>query len=618
MSVQPWIRQSLLRRRLPMICCALATLGNVPACAAPIFTDVTQSAGIIHAQGPIGPAAMTGGAAAGDYDNDGDVDLFFTRYGSADILYRNNANGTFTNVSVAAGFTQSLPTNAAAWGDVDNDGDLDLYVTAADTKRFYLYVNDGAGHFSEDAVARGAQAPAARNGAGVQQSINGQSVTFGDYDRDGFLDVFTGSWGGSVAYSGSRLLRNRGAEAPGFFEDVTAAVGLDVYRSTNTYRFTGQFTDLDRDGHTDLAIASDFGTSQLFWNNGDNTFVDGTLAAGVGTDQNGMGSAIADADGDGDLDWFVTAISQGGELGGNRLYLNNGDRTFTDGTTAAGVRNGGWAWGTGFLDFDNDGDNDLVATNGWNSEWGPDLTVFWQNNGQGTFADVTSSVVAGTPDNLSGRGLVHLDYDDDGDLDVVIVNNGDFPILYRNDGGNDGNFLRVKPIGVESNRNGIGALVTVTPDASVPEDAMIWEIDGGSSFLSQHDFTAHFGLGGRDQSIDKVVVEWPSGVIDVYLHVSPNTTLDAIEGMGSLTTIHGDFNLDGLIDAADLEVWKASFGHRYDGHDFLVWQRNIVGSSPDHTSGVGAVPEPSQPNQWVMLVVCAGLRYAVTSTRAPA
>ena len=295
---------------------------------------------------------------------------------------------------------------------------------------------------------------------------------------------------------------------PGQFEDVTHAAGLDVYRQAlalpdTAYRFQPQFSDLDRDGHLDVVFSSDSRTSQLFWNNGDGTFTDGTLAAGVGTDKSGMGSALGDYDRDGDLDWFVTAIFDTPFLGanpGNRLYRNNGNRTFTDVTTAAGVRNSGtgselsWGWGAAFLDYDNDSDQDLAMTNGWIAlGYGGDHTTLRQNNGDGTFTDV--SVASGITDTGQGRGLLRVDYDADGDLDFLIANYGAAPILYRNDGGNDANWLRVKTEGTISNRDGIGAFIKVVPDADLPEQFQVWEVGSGDSYLSQSELTAHFGLG---------------------------------------------------------------------------------------------------------------------------
>jgi hypothetical protein len=542
---------------------------------------------------------MTGGAAAGDFDGDGLVDLFFTRIDAADVLYRNTGSG-FENVSASAGFTQTLPTNGVATGDIDNDGDLDLYVTGSDSARHFLYVNDGAGHFAEQAISRGAAVSAP-----LSWTRRGQSAALGDYDRDGFLDILTSDHSRPTDISGARLLRNLGAAKPGHFQDVTHAAGLDVYRTPlavpdTSYRFTPQFSDVDRDGHTDILFTADSRTSQLFWNNGDGTFTDGTLAAGVGTDKSGMGSALGDYDRDGDLDWFVTAIFDTPFLGvhpGNRLYRNNGNRTFTDVTTAAGVRNSGWGWGTTYFDYDNDGHLDLMATNGFVSGgYAGDRTMLWRNNADGTFADV--GVDSGVTDTGQGRGLLHLDYDDDGDLDVVVVNYAAAPILYRNDGGNEANWLRVKTQGTVSNRDGIGALITVVPDMSRVEDFQVWEVSAGGSFLSQAETVAHFGLADFSEPVDLVTIAWPSGVKQQFVDVAINSLLVAQE------PLPGDFNGDGHVDRDDLPPWLADFGATgalvaadgdfdgdADGTDFLVWQRRL-GLSARPVAAPATIPEP--------------------------
>jgi hypothetical protein len=549
---------------------------------------------------------MTGGAAAGDFDGDGLVDLFFTRIDAPDVLYHNTGTG-FVDVSATAGFTNTLPTNGVASGDIDNDGDLDLYVTANSHNRFYLYMNDGAGHFTEQAVSRGAEVQAAGSG-----TWRGMGVAMGDYDRDGYLDILTSDYNRPMSNNGSRLLRNLGATNPGHFEDVTHAAGLDVHRQAlnvpNTvYRFQPQFTDLDRDGHTDIVFSSDDRTSQLFWNNGNGTFTDGTTAAGVGTDKSGMGNVLGDYDGDGDLDWFITAIFDTPFLGvnpGNRLYRNNGNRTFTDVTTAAGVRNSGagsevsWGWGTALFDYDNDTDLDLAMTNGWpNLGYTGDDTTLRRNNGNGTFTDVTTS--SGITDTGQGRGLLQLDFDSDGDQDVLIANYGATPILYRNDGGNDGNWLKVKTQGTLSNRDGIGALVTVIPDLDQPTLALIREIHSGDSYLTQSEMTAHFGLGSLAGTVDQVTVAWPSGIVQEFHNIAVNSLLMVREGL------LGDFNADLLVDGTDLTVWNTEFGMTgaalaadanwdgvVDGQDFLVWQHQY-GSSFSLMNAALAVPEPS-------------------------
>ena len=613
------------------IAAALAVMLAVGArpemASAVVYTNVTTIAGITYKQNHnVAPGALlqTGGAAAADYDNDGWVDLLVTRLDGADVLYRNLGNGTFQNVAAASGFTAGLPTNGPAWGDIDNDGDKDLYVTSCgDTgvgaTRFYLYVNDGAGHFTEEAVQRGADI------GGVFRY--GMSVTYGDYDSDGYLDIHTNDWASDTSESTSRLLHNLGAANPGHFEDVTAAAGLDVYRpshfyggatDTNAYRFSSTFTDLDRDGHPDLAIAGDFKTSQIFWNNGDGTFTDGTTAAGVGADEDGMGTTIGDFDGDGRMDWFISALVNvpgGADHAGNFLYRNNGDRTFTDATDAAGVRNSGWSWGTTFLDQDNDRDLDLFVTNGWDPNL-PDQSHVYQNN-SGVFTDVSNA--AGVTDNKLGRGLLSFDYDNDGDLDVFIVNHGNNPILYRNDGGNANDWLKIKVQGTDSSRDGIGAFITVDPDSSVVGDEIVREINAGSNFLSQNDLTAHFGLGPSAGTVDLVTVVWPSGAVQQLSNVSANQILDVVE-----SALLGDYNHNLIVDAADYVVWRNQLGSTgsglaADGNgdnmvnqlDYSVWKANYGATAGGAAAATqyASVPEPST----VLLLVVGALIVANVS-----
>jgi hypothetical protein len=304
------------------------------------------------------------------------------------------------------------------------------------------------------------------------------------------------------------------------------------------YAFTSRFSDLDQDGWVDLAVASDFQSSRLFWNNRDNTFTEATRAANVGTDHTGMGSTIADYDNDGDNDWFVSCINDALPGEGNRMYRNQGSRYFQDFTdTNAGdpdaIRNAGWGWGTAFFDYDNDMDYDLIMTNGFpavGTSWETDRSQLWRNLGgplSPLFEDV--SVAAGIQDTRQGKGLLTFDYDNDGDLDVFIVNNAAAPILYRNNGGNANNWLRVQPVGTVSNRDGLGAQITITPDLASPGEFIIWEVNGGSHFLSQSEFAAHFGLGALVGPLGKVSIRWPSGVLQEFTNVVVNSTLVAVE-----------------------------------------------------------------------------------------
>ena len=542
------------------------SLVTLQAMAQPHFTDVTAAAGINHihtATGPGTPQLMAGGAAAGDYNGDGWVDLFVTRADNhTDVFYRNLGNGTFVDDTLNAIGANSLATstNGAAFGDIENDGDLDLYLTAEDDTRNYLFINDGNGIFSEMAQARGA----AIEGKDMHY---GTGVAFGDYNRDGFLDIYAAEWRGNVHddaakfVSNSRLLRNQGLSNPGFFTDQTEAARVTMPNQftlygEGVYSFSPRFSDLDGDGWPDLTVVTDFRGSRLFWNTGDGlTFADGTEAAGVGLDKNGMGSAIGDYNGDGLLDWFVTSIEQFNN--GNRLYRNEGGRVFSNQTDNAQVRNGGFGWGTAFFDYDNDRDEDIVMTNGWpNYISNTDQVKLFQNDA-GVFTEIATD--AGMTDTGQGRGLLTFDYDMDGDLDVFIVNNNGKPVLYRNDSDNDNDFLRLKLRGTVSNRDAIGAFITVTPDRNDPSNAMVREIDGGSHFLSFSESTAHFGLGPNNESVDLVSVRWPSGQIQQFEHLSPNS-LYAIEEGGEPILVRlpepSTLGLFGIGSCLILHLWR--------------------------------------------------------------
>jgi hypothetical protein len=250
------------------------------ASEAQTFTDVTQTAGVSYDQGDVfaettaHAPATTGGAAVGDFDGDGWEDLYVTRLLEPDILFRNLGDGTFEDVTTSAGLVQEIPTNGAGWCDVDNDGDLDLYVTGNGTYRHFLHINDGNGHFTEEAIQRNASTQTSNIHAGF-------SVNFGDYDRDGWIDMHTTEVQRALtlAQSHRRLLHNLGASSPGHFEDVTEAAG--VMPILENYSFSSAFTDLDQDGWPDLLITSDFASSELLWNNGDGTFTEAFSASGL-------------------------------------------------------------------------------------------------------------------------------------------------------------------------------------------------------------------------------------------------------------------------------------------------------------------------------------------------
>ncbi len=495
------------------------------------FVDVTLAAGAsyLHHEGNpengcllisgafCTPERMAGGAAVADVDADGDLDLFATRLEGPNLLLCNRlvetGSATFEDCIAASGLDAvAVNGNGAAFGDLDGDGDPDLYVTAIATSRFHLFVNDGAGHFSEEAVARGAAIESAFTHAGF-------GVEIGDYDGDGWLDIHTNEWGAQVfATLGQetdhpvhmRLLRNRGAAQPGYFDDVTVAAGVAIPLE-DAWGFSSALRDLDGDGALDLAIAADFGNSKLFWNDGDGTFSEGGALAGVATDENGMGSTIGDIDGDGDLDWFVTSIYDAAGtcptqpncpfgVSGNRFYRNEGGRVFSDrtGDAATGLRDGGWGWGTALFDYDLDGDLDLAMTNGVDypdteseDAYGADPMRLWRNDGADSWTEVAQA--EGLTDTRSGKGLLVFDYDADGDLDLFVVNNAATPVLYQNQTRTVGgpHWLRVRVLD-ENGADALGARVTLRLDGAAAQERTIAST---SLFLGASDPAAHFGLG---------------------------------------------------------------------------------------------------------------------------
>ena len=534
--------------------------------SATLFRDATESSGLMYVQhearqpgnclfdnmsreteeeqrGTLCDAErMTGGAAAGDFDGDGAIDLIVTRLDGHDLLYRNRGDGRFDEVSAEVGLSDwNLASNGALWGDIDNDGDLDLFITTVGDTRHYLFINQG-GEFTEEAIERGTAVETGDRRIGF-------SATFGDYDRDGFLDLHVTEWRPSQlvgeASAGVRLLRNRGADAPGYFEDVTESAGVAMEQvvsqtqqdlTVGTFAFGSTFVDLDGDGWPELAVSSDFGTSRLFWNNGDGTFTDGTLDARVGTAQNAMGTTFGDYDADGDLDWFVTSVysssrgSPGGDeegtKDGNRLFRNDGDRRFSDATDQAGVRNGSWGWGAAFFDADNDGDLDLTMTNGMlmMPGYGADAMRYWENQGKGTFRSRSTEV--GLDDIEDGKGLLIFDADGDGDLDVFVVNNASEPRLYLNQSRGAGSWLRVTLEGTISNRQGLGARVSVNA-VGLPEQ--IREMGVSSHFLGQSESALHFGLSDADTA--DLIIRWPaSGYITTLNGVPADHWIHVTEG----------------------------------------------------------------------------------------
>lgn len=533
------------------------------------FSDVTAEAGLAVPQIPdvdaracqqtpfrqcgLEAPLFTGGAAVADYDNDGDADIFLPRFEAPSLLFRNRGDGSFEEVGMASGLGEIHRASGAAWLDIENDGDLDLYILTVGEPRYFFYLNLGDGTFREEAHAHNLDFES-------PEIHQGFSIATGDFDRDGYVDLHINEWQNDLKYqttNRARLLHNIGQAMPGVFEDVTEQFGVNMFGiapgnvdedepvEDNLFgvsTFTSTFTDLDRDGWPDLVVAADFGKSRLFWNVNGNSFIDGTDVAGVGTDENGMGSAIGDFDGNGQLDWFVTAIfcdlprcEDGapwpGGVSGNRLYLNQGDRRFEDATDAAHVRDAGWGWGTTAFDSDNDGDLDLAATNGVTISdvlfrpYYDDQMRYWENLGAGIFKD--KSTEAGLDDRGDGKGMVHLDYDGDGDLDLLIVNHVTGPLLYRNDLPTGHHWLRLKLEGTQSNAQALGTWVELVRADGVK---LVRELRGAGQYLGQSEQVLHFGLGKQD-TITSLQIIWPNGMIQEVIAPGIDRVLEIVEGL---------------------------------------------------------------------------------------
>ncbi len=512
------------------------------------FTEVTLSSGIDYIQysgDPIiadlsGSNVMAGGAAAGDFDNDGWIDLFVTRFDGNDILYKNNGDGTFVDVTANSKISQAMFSSGAGWADVNNDGFIDLFVTRSNffsPTSMLLFMNNGDGTFTEDSTNRSAQA---------NQQL-GQSVAFGDFDRDGWLDVFVDEWKFTFQPNTktTTLLKNRGGEKPGYFENVSDSVGADMDVQSS---YTSAWVDLNNDMWPDLAVTADFKNSSLFWNNGDGTFTRKSRDddSGIGADNNGMGMAISDYDNDGDMDWFATAIYDPTFVVeqhiGNRLYNNQLTNSFIDVTESLSIQNGMWGWGSVFLDADNDGDKDLMMVSGMDvsrevptydsaiyDNWREGDIFLWLND-DGNYVESSEAVGLVNNGTESGRTVLYFDYDNDGDQDVFITYNSSTAQLYRNDSINENDWLRVDVRGVSSNRDGVGAKIKIfygEEDTHMQYD----EVSASGNFLGQNEKTVHFGLGKDviDGKVNRIELMWPSGEVQTLTNVAVNQKLLIVE-----------------------------------------------------------------------------------------
>ncbi|MDP8981253.1 MAG: CRTAC1 family protein [Acidobacteriota bacterium] len=502
------------------------------------------------------------GAAFVDYDNDGWLDIFLvngTRFEAnwtkADAptsrLYKNNRDGTFTDVTIKAGLVRTGWGQGVCAGDYDNDGFEDLFVTYWGDCA--LYHNNGNGTFTDMALKAGVTT---RTTTGLKRWNTG--CAFVDYDRDGHLDLFVANYidfdpkttplpeSGPCLYKGimvacgppglkggkNILFHNNGN---GTFTDVSEKSG--ILKTPGTYGLGVLVADFDDDGWPDIYVANDSTSSALYKNNHDGTFTDVAIEAGVayspdGKPQAGMGVAAVDYDCDGRLDLVKTNFA--GDTAS--LYRNQGNMVFDDQTFQAGLGSNTrfLGWGVGFIDFDNDGWSDILVCNGHvypevgenDVESGyRERKVLYKNLGNGKFADVSMDAGPGILEKVPGRGCAFGDFDNDGDIDVVVNCVNDVPQLLRCDSTLGNNWIKVKTVGVKSNRSGIGARVICTTAGG---HRQMDEVRSGGSYVSQNDMRVHFGLGKAAKA--DLEIRWPSGIIDTLANVSVNRVIDVKEG----------------------------------------------------------------------------------------
>ena len=500
--------------------------------------------------------STTGGVALFDYDNDGDLDIYLVNgmdyKGPEDAaaphstLYRNDGDGDFLDIGVEAGVAH------VGWGmgctavDYNGDGWVDLYVTAYGPNA--LYKNEGAGRFSNVASQ-----------AGIDHEGWSTGAAFGDFDGDGDLDLYLANyiqfellqtrydpilcaWYGIEVFCGPRGLtpekdlyfRNEGEAAGWAFSEATASVGLDGPAHYGLGVVAG---DWDGDADLDLYVANDAGAN-LLWRNDAGHFSQVGTAASValsqdGREQSGMGIAAGDYDGNGTWDLFVTNFSHDN----NTLYRNEGEGHFLDTSFITGVGQSSLAmlgWGTGFFDYDNDGDDDLFVANG---HVYPQVDVhdlgttykqenqLYENVGDGAFVEVSRQAGPGLQVQESSRGTAFGDLDNDGDVDVVVWNMDAPPTVLRNDGGNANHWLIVELVGKGGNRQAVGGQVSVYLQGK----RQMRQVRSGTGYLSQDDTRLHFGLGGMERA-DSLVVRWPDGRREVLKDVAGDRIITVEQG----------------------------------------------------------------------------------------
>jgi hypothetical protein len=479
------------------------------------FSDMSESAGINN-------TGRNYGVAFGDFDNDGREDIYISRHFEPNLLYRSLGNGQFVDVAASAGVASADNTTVSGWGDINNDGFLDLYLGNRSTPNT-LYLNNGDGTFQDISES-----------AGVNSGYLTRAVLFGDVDRDGFVDLYVANMNAP-----NFLYHNNGDNT---FTDITVQANAEDFGVA----MGSLFFDYDNDGDLDLYLTHDANQPNiLYMNNGDGTFTDTSPFSGANIAAQGMGVDIGDVNNDGFLDLYIT------NLYSNELLINDGDGTFSLITETAGVGDMGMGWGTVWLDYDNDGLQDIYMSN--DSYFTPFPNILYRNKGDQTFEIVSE----GTPleSMFGGYGVAAADVNDDGLVDLLQANSGtnDGNQLFINDSQNDNNWIKFRLKGTVSNSFAIGAKVTALAGDIIHTD----EVCAGSSYASQNSFHIHFGL-GEQAVLDEVHIRWPNGLEETYYDLAVNQLYNVTEGEGLVSNTN---SLTQAAIAANLSPNPVKSGH---------------------------------------------------------
>ncbi|MCZ6835156.1 MAG: FG-GAP-like repeat-containing protein, partial [Planctomycetota bacterium] len=488
------------------------------------FTEVSITAGLGM------PGMETNAVAWGDYDNDGDPDLYFANNG-VNRLFRNDGNDVFTDVTTLTGTGDPGNSRGVAWGDFDNDGNLDLYVANDQGQLDVLYRNDG-----DDGIAGQTKFSNITLAAGTTITDGAGGVTLLDFNRDGLLDIFLAGYGDDVLY---RNISDFQFAPETMYSESQQSIHLG---------FGAVASDVDGDGWTDIFVSDQNGGPSRLYMNEQGSLIDRAAAIGLLIEGYGNGVIALDYDRDSRMDlYWGTWPGEDRNRYRNKLMRNLGNGAFTNvGAQSLVSDANGWAMGANAADVNNDGWIDFFLANGQSGN--TSSSVLFLNNGDGTFSDGTSSL------GLSGgdhRGVAFADYDGDGDMDLCLTGGTlETTRLFRNDLNSSDHWLDVELTGRESNHASIGARVSVT----IGTDVLVQEISGGAGLGSQNSARLHFGL-GQAQFVESVQIRWPNGQLQEQLDVSVDQVLEIKEPLTS-----ADLNNDGVVDVEDLLILLTAWG----------------------------------------------------------